>query len=749
MWSSKNKDNPWRFFRRPSGSRCRSSQSEHDSRDKQTTGQTAFRRSADDRSRNHDDQETEVVFYNEYDDNANANIFDKFLFYGLRNTHTCDKQTQTDMVDETSVKHDTGRRSPVKKIIYSRSCETLGRKSTLKPHASRSFDISNNKYKNHFDYQQTTFTSDNLKLSLKKLKKSNDNISPIRHTEKSIFPEGQGMTEGFYIQRYSGFSPTHEGMSQNELSYEEFPEIPNHEEKIRMKRFSDEEFCLDLETNLRNMSCKDRTEGHYKNQWSPFHQDRESDPMFYDYRQPDEVSLVSERSCYSTTSDEADDDYEIIDWSQYTDDYREEENGAKRRSDAFNTPPTTPTIDLSALDGYHTAPNSPEVPSKQEHSYTEERKYTQFYDKDVSSDFSNNHCASNKKRSKELIGFVNGKDGVTYQNTVKNSHYGQSLCCKCGKSTKDGNRNVPVETAEHRNEADIRKPANEQLRQNQKVKVADSRILRLETPPFISVNSLHYEADPETGKAKVIGRGSFGQVYKARFSDPMFCHLPIVIKEFDEEFTNSKEIVEEAKRLHYLQDTGYVPICYGLLCFGSPIQPKYGIVQEYVGTGLTLEQMLWDQYELPLEFWFRIVIQCCEGLARFHEKGILLNDIKTNNILLEFFEHSVRIRYIDFGLATDMRGKRYKNTRSLDDFVYLAPEVRRDGKVTNIASDIYSLGYILEQIKKYTSIHELTVVARLCMDRDPDMRIPPRAAASLIKDHMVKLGFDQMVSFDI
>jgi hypothetical protein len=55
----------------------------------------------------------------------------------------------------------------------------------------------------------------------------------------------------------------------------------------------------------------------------------------------------------------------------------------------------------------------------------------------------------------------------------------------------------------------------------------------------------------------------------------------------------------------------------------------------------------------------------------------------------------------------------------------------------------------LEQIKKYTGVNELVVIARLCMERDPEKRLPPWKAAKLLKDHMIKLGFDVMFSWDV
>ena len=747
MWgTAHNSSNPWRLFR------C-STTRDNPGEVEQTTEQPRVRRLADDSDSS--DQETDGVFYEQYDDNANANIIDKFTFYGWNKKSTCDKQTQTDMLVETSAKQEIAKRSPAKKVIYSKSYESLVKEPTVQPCCSRSFYHSYRTNKCQIDERQTTKNYDNRKMVLEKLKMPDDNFALERQARASVFPKGISMTDGFYGGKFYDSSPDEHAqyVSQNERRNEEYIEVSNRMKPTNTKQYSKEDFCPDLESDLRNMSCQDKEENNFKNQWSPFHQNRDSDTMFYDYRQPDEVSLMSERSCYSTTSGEEEGGYEIVDWSKYNDSYRKYENGAKHRSGAINSPLTTPVIDLSALDGYYTAPNSPDIAREQWQSYSEESCLWPYHDKDAILDYPHHYGAtSGKLQTTEVIDtrhrVQSDRLPTNYQRT-NGVHQENTLCCKCGKSTEVIEGQYERDNVEYKNKIHDYNNQHGQAKQEERTAKKDFKNLRLDTPPFISVQSLHYEADPETEKAKVVGRGSFGQVYKARFSDPMFNHLPIVIKEFDEEFTNTKEIIEEAKRLNYLQDTRYVPICYGLLCFGSPIQPKYGIVQEYVGTGLTLEQMLWDQYELPLEFWFRIAVQCCEGLARFHDKGILLNDIKTNNILIEFAEYSVRIRYIDFGLATDMRGKRYKNTRSLEDFVYLAPEVRKRGRTTTVASDIYSLGYILEQIKKYTEVNELTVIARLLMDRNPDARIPPREAASLLKNHMVKLGYDPMFLWEI
>lgn len=751
MWSPANNDNPWRPFRCQLASRCASSLESSEKTNRQTVEQNVGPKRSPGYKicvKNTDKEQAKdysLVQKNLYtfDDNANANMPFRFLYSGIGKVKTCDKQTQTEFCEDSSMKRDTVHKSTAMKIGHSISCDNFVRKCAVKPHASRSFEVGNLVDKDSTGlrpaYTIETFRQNNDRSLLAPQKGNSDTCIINRKKETHDFREISDFpllkSETFFEHRQTGKLSPNVLRNQGYLeSHFDFNHITTETDAYKRFYGDEEEHCR------QTMVSQGNNDDSFKNQWSPFQ--TKQDNQFYDYREPDEISLVSERSCYSTTSDEEGDSYEIVDWNQYTDDYMQHEINKQQRADAYDTPLTSPRLDLSGLDGYQTAPNSPKYDISQDSTDVPS----------ASREYENGNYQSDENRPYDFKDFIVEQRDVSSHNAAHNAnkkHYDQSLCCRCGRTTESGISGDTGKMTEIDQRSNIPEAQNEGLRQNKGLRLPDSRILHLQMPPLISVNSVHYEADPETGRAKVIGRGSFGQVYKARFSDPTLYHLPIVIKEFNEEFTSTKEIIDEAKRLAYLQDTGFVPICYGLLCFGSPNDPKYGIVQEYVGTGLTLEQMLWDQYELPLEFWYRIVIQCCEGLARFHDKGILLNDIKTNNILLEFSEHSVRIRYIDFGLATDMHGKRYKNTKSLEDFVYLAPEVRQFGKVTTVASDIYSLGYILEQINKFTGMHELTVVARLCMDRDPAKRIPVRSAAQLLKDHMYKFGYDPLMSWDL
>ncbi|KAK3589335.1 hypothetical protein CHS0354_026993 [Potamilus streckersoni] len=254
--------------------------------------------------------------------------------------------------------------------------------------------------------------------------------------------------------------------------------------------------------------------------------------------------------------------------------------------------------------------------------------------------------------------------------------------------------------------------------------------LRSIEPPILSLSDIIYELE-EKGQRICVGKGSFGEVFLARYKNSCYPNRLVVVKEFEEEYTSEREVYEEAQRLLYLKDTGYVPVCYGLVRLLRYASPVHGIVQDFVGTGLTLETLLWEKQKIPKNMWLTIGFQLCDGVASFHAKGILLNDLKSNNIILEQLSSVVSLKFIDFGLSTDLNGKRYKVTNSLEDYVYLAPEVR-NGNITTKSSDVYSLGYLLDQIHTFGEADELEFVADLCMQERPNDRLAADFAAALL-----------------
>ena len=113
-----------------------------------------------------------------------------------------------------------------------------------------------------------------------------------------------------------------------------------------------------------------------------------------------------------------------------------------------------------------------------------------------------------------------------------------------------------------------------------------------------------------------------------------------------------------------------------------------------------IEACLAKSVVLLNKHWLGLCYQLAINLEKMHDKGILHNDIKTDNVLVEKKPNGVRIYFIDFGQATFRSGGilRFDDGDDPDDTDdYLAPEVC-SGLRSSPRSDIYSLDIIFTEI---------------------------------------------------
>lgn len=82
------------------------------------------------------------------------------------------------------------------------------------------------------------------------------------------------------------------------------------------------------------------------------------------------------------------------------------------------------------------------------------------------------------------------------------------------------------------------------------------------------------------------------------------------------------------------------------------------------------------------------------------------------------------IRYIDVGMATYKQGLTFQLPQDqMSRYNFLAPEVR-EGARTTTRSDVYSLGYMLEQMCRLaeTALGGLKKLVAKCTDKNPSRR---------------------------
>ena len=180
--------------------------------------------------------------------------------------------------------------------------------------------------------------------------------------------------------------------------------------------------------------------------------------------------------------------------------------------------------------------------------------------------------------------------------------------------------------------------------------------------------------------------------------------------------------LEEARLLVELDGAGGVPKLHAL-CLHPPT-----LIQEYAGKS-------YDDFldeGCTVRVFLDSVICIARQLREIHEKSIIHNDIKSNNVTVSGPTTSPTFRLIDCGLAT--RAGQPFDAEAYDiDFedmdygtcTWISPEVR-DGRPLLPTSDVYGLGVLLRIISIQTSHSSLkaglkTLVAS-CTQWDPQAR---------------------------
>lgn len=156
------------------------------------------------------------------------------------------------------------------------------------------------------------------------------------------------------------------------------------------------------------------------------------------------------------------------------------------------------------------------------------------------------------------------------------------------------------------------------------------------------------------------------------------------------------------------------------------------IVLEYVceddgSTSPTLADIL---HKTALMHWklVKIAIDLCKAIHCLHTKGLLHNDLHTRNILIR---NTSNVKVIDFGKSTliidplkykiEPGSSRHKRFNSIHTF--LAYELRNiPGSYQTIASDVYSLGYNIDQIARAVKNEGMTLLALNMMSKTPEKR---------------------------
>lgn len=123
---------------------------------------------------------------------------------------------------------------------------------------------------------------------------------------------------------------------------------------------------------------------------------------------------------------------------------------------------------------------------------------------------------------------------------------------------------------------------------------------------------------------------------------------------------------------------------------GYPTGGGAFLALEYCSGG-TLDQLLLERGQLPLERAYQLILEVAQGLAHTHEHSVLHRDVKPANVFLTG-EGSAKLGDFGTGVFQSDEGEDRVGTA-----FYMGPEVF-EGKPAGVKSDVYSLGILAYEV---------------------------------------------------
>ena len=189
---------------------------------------------------------------------------------------------------------------------------------------------------------------------------------------------------------------------------------------------------------------------------------------------------------------------------------------------------------------------------------------------------------------------------------------------------------------------------------------------------------------------EIIGVGGMAVVYKAYDNiDDRIVAIKILKDEYltNEEF--KRRFKNESKAIAVLSHPNIVRV-YNV-SFGDRLQY---IVMEYVD-GITLKEYIEQQGVVNWKEAVHFTGQILAALQHAHDKGIVHQDIKPQNIMLL---QDGTIKVTDFGIARFSRmDSKTTSENAIGSVHYISPEQAR-GEMTDDKADIYSVGVVMYEM---------------------------------------------------
>lgn len=194
---------------------------------------------------------------------------------------------------------------------------------------------------------------------------------------------------------------------------------------------------------------------------------------------------------------------------------------------------------------------------------------------------------------------------------------------------------------------------------------------------------------------KELGRGSMGGVYIGyQKSLKRQVAVKLLPRHSGDSGRSRRQFRDEAETVAILSHPYIVPI------FEMGEDDDYFFQVMQLISGADLGRMIRDRYKhpvaarrlLPPARVIDIVCKVLEGLAYAHREGVIHQDIKPANIMIDESAHRPLI--LDFGIAKTARIEYWGQGMVVGSVLYLSPE-QAAARDTDRRSDIYAMGMVL------------------------------------------------------
>lgn len=229
---------------------------------------------------------------------------------------------------------------------------------------------------------------------------------------------------------------------------------------------------------------------------------------------------------------------------------------------------------------------------------------------------------------------------------------------------------------------------------------------------------------------KTLGCGTFGVCYLAHFRGIM-----VAVKEFRLRSESrsvaerKREVLNEAHMINLLGNHRGLPLLFGVITKEMLMR----LVTQFHGhkhQSVTLKKGL-KNLKLDKPSWLAILTNIIEALDHVHKAGVLHNDLKSNNVLLENCDQIWNPVVIDFGkarLITNPKPVMSLSASAQERYAKLYPHIATEIVIgtgqQSVASDIFSLGRIalaILDLLPTATAHSLRM-ARKATTHDPVKR---------------------------